>query len=45
MEQRLFIRHMMKTLKNVVLENRKFEYEIYKYSSTLDLIASGLAIL
>lgn len=45
MKQRLFIRHMMKTLKNVVLENRKFEYEIYKYSSTIDLIASGLAVL
>mgnify|MGYP006959312902 CR=1 FL=1 len=45
MEQRLFIRHMMKTLKNIVLENKKIEYTVYKYSSTIDFIASGLSVL
>ena len=44
-QKRLFIRHMMKTLKNVVLENKKFEYTVYKYSSTIELVASGLAVL
>ena len=45
MEQRLLVRHMMKTLKNVVLENRKFDYTIYKTSSTIELIASQLSVL
>ena len=45
MEQKLFIRHMMKTLKNIVLENKKIEYTVYKYSSTIDFIASGLSVL
>lgn len=44
-QKRLFIRHMMKTLKNVVLENKKIEYTVYKYSSTIELVASGLAVL
>ena len=35
----------MKTLKNVVLENKKIEYTVYKYSSTIELVASGLAVL
>lgn len=45
MEQRLVIRHMMKTLKNVVLENRKFDYTIYKTSSMIELVASQLSVL
>lgn len=44
-QKRLFIRHMMKTLKNIVLENKKFEYTVYKYPSTIEFIASGLTIL
>lgn len=44
-QKRLFIRHMMKTLKNVVLENKKIEYTVYKYSSSIELVASGLAVL
>lgn len=44
-QKRLFIRHMMKTLKNVVLENRKIEYTVYKYLSTIEFVASGLDVL
>lgn len=45
MEQRLFIRHMMKTLKSVVLENREFEYNMHNDPSTLSVLVAQLPIL